>query len=72
MPKITIKFKVEGMDCDSCAKMIELDMEDIGVDAKCSYPKELLSVEYDENKTREDEIIKVIKSSGYKMKQVSS
>ena len=55
------------MDCTSCAAMIELDLEDVGVNAKCSYAKQSLDVEFDPKKVDEKEIKKVVESSGYKI-----
>lgn len=60
-------YKVNGMDCDACAKMIELDMEDLGVKALCSYPKQELKVEYDSEKISEEEIKEVIVNSRYNL-----
>ena len=55
-------YKIEGMHCASCASMIELDLEDIGIKAKCSYPNSSLEVEgkYDSKK-----VIETVKKSGY-------
>lgn len=58
-------YKIKGMDCDSCAKMIELDLEDIGVKAMCSYPKQELEVEYDPEKIDEGKVIEALNESGY-------
>lgn len=55
------------MDCTSCATMIELDLEDAGVKAKCSYPSESLEVEFDPTKTSENKIREILKSSGYSL-----
>lgn len=57
-------FKVKGMDCASCAKLIELDLEDAGIKAACSYAKETLEV-----KTPADlpKIKSVVENSGYKL-----
>ena len=60
-------YKVAGMDCASCASMIELDLEDVGVKAKCSFPKETLEVEFDPQEVKEEKIKEVIKSSGYNL-----
>ncbi len=60
-------YKVNGMDCASCAQMIELDLEDVGVKASCSYPKETLEVEFDPQKVPESKIKEVVKSSGYNL-----
>lgn len=56
------KYKIKGMDCDSCAKMIELDLEDAGIVCKCSYAKETLEIE---NEHDVKKIAEIIKKSGY-------
>lgn len=55
-------YKIKGMDCDSCAKMIELDLEDAGHKCKCSYANETLEIET-EHKT--EDIIEIVRASGY-------
>jgi Cu+-exporting ATPase len=61
-------FKVEGMHCASCAMVIESDLEDIGVNAICSYAKQTLDIEFDEKNVSEDKIKDVVKKSGYTCK----
>jgi copper chaperone CopZ len=62
------EFKVIGMDCPSCAMLIEGELEDAGVQtAKCSYAEEKLEVEYDENKVDEVKIEEVVKQTGYRL-----
>lgn len=63
-------YAVEGMHCTSCAIVIESDLEDIGVRASCSYAKQTLEVEYDEEKASEDLITQTAKNSGYIVKKV--
>lgn len=58
-------FKVDGMHCTSCALMIESDLEDAGVKARCNYAKETLEVEFDEKKIGEKKITEIVASSGY-------
>ncbi len=58
-------FKIEGMHCTSCALMIESDLEDAGVTAKCSYAKQTLEAEFDEKKISEKNIAAVVKKAGY-------
>jgi len=60
-------YKVEGMDCISCAAMIELDLEDAGIKAKCSFPKQTLEVEFDEGKTDDSKIKETVEASGYRL-----
>ncbi len=55
------------MDCASCAMVIEGELEDIGVTAKCSYAKELLEVEFDERKIPEKKIKEIVKNVGYEL-----
>lgn len=57
-------YKIKGMNCASCASMIELDLEDAGIKAKCSYPKSTVEVEEDGNFGK---IKKVVEKSGYKI-----
>lgn len=54
-----------GMDCTSCAMLIESDLEDAGVKAHCSYAKQILDVEFDEQMIQDSKIKEVVKSAGY-------
>lgn len=45
--------------------IIESDLEDANVKANCSYAKELLEVEFDEEKVTDEEIRNIVKVSGY-------
>ncbi|MBI1863930.1 heavy-metal-associated domain-containing protein [Candidatus Woesebacteria bacterium] len=60
-------YKVKNMHCESCASMIELDLEDVGVKAKCSYPNQSLEIEFDEKKLNEEKIKEIVKKSGYEL-----
>jgi copper chaperone CopZ len=60
-------FKIDGMHCTSCALLIESDLEDAGVKARCSYAKQTLTVEFDEKKLGDDTITKIIAKSGYRV-----
>jgi copper chaperone CopZ len=55
-------YKIDGMHCASCASMIELDLEDAGVSAKCSYAKGTLEVDGESDPKK---IVEIIKKSGY-------
>lgn len=62
------EYKVVGMDCTSCAMMIEAELEDAGVkNAKCSFADEKLEVEFEESEIEESEIIEVVKKTGYSL-----
>jgi len=60
-------YKVKGMHCVSCAKMIELDLEDKNVSAKCDFAKETLEVEYDDSKLKEEDVRNVVIEAGYSL-----
>ncbi len=57
-------FKVNGMDCASCAKLIELDLEDAGFKASCSYVTEMLEIEHEEE-VDSKKIKEIVAKSGY-------
>lgn len=60
-------YKIKGMDCDSCAKMIELDLEDAGHSCKCSYVTETLEIEHDHDVKK---IAEIVKKSGYTLEEI--
>lgn len=55
-------YKIKGMDCSSCAALIEMDLEDAGIKAKCSFPKETLEVEEEANPKK---VVEIVKKSGF-------
>lgn len=55
-------YKIKGMDCASCASLLEMDLEDVGIKAKCSYPKETLEVDSSANQKK---VLELVKSSGF-------
>jgi copper chaperone CopZ len=57
-------YKIEGMDCDACSKMIELDLEDAGIASSCNYAKKTLEINEGEDLKKVKEIVK---KSGYKL-----
>ncbi|MEK7497883.1 MAG: cation transporter [Patescibacteria group bacterium] len=65
MSKIKKTYKIKGMDCASCASLIEMDLEDAGIKANCSYPREILEVEFDPTETKEKQIEELVKKAGY-------
>lgn len=63
-------YKIEGMDCESCAKMIELDLEDAGITScKCSFSDQTLEVSQEHDK---DKVIEIVTKSGYSIKHNNS
>lgn len=61
------KLKIIGMHCTSCSMTIDFDLEDVeGVtSAKTSYARTETEVEFDEEKVSIDQIIKVVRKTGY-------
>ena len=59
-------YKVKGMDCVSCAMLIESDLEDEGVKCNCNFAKATLEV-HDHNPEVEVKIQNIIKSLGYEL-----
>lgn len=57
-------YKVVGMDCASCAMVIESDLEDIGIKASCSYAKQTIEISGSEIQ-KEADIKAVVKKAGY-------
>jgi len=55
-------YKIKGLECASCASLIEMDLEEKGIKCKCSYPKETLEIEeeYDLKLLKE-----IVNKSGY-------
>ncbi len=50
------------MHCDSCAKMIELDLEDEGINASCSFSKGILDVKNDHDSNK---VMEIVLKAGY-------
>ena len=50
------------MNCPSCASLLELDLEDVGIKAKCSYASSTLEADEKEDIKK---IVETVKKSGY-------
>lgn len=55
-------YKIKGMDCTSCASLLELDLEDAGIIAKCSYPKESLEIDGEHDPKK---VVEIVSKAGY-------
>ncbi|MDO8269067.1 MAG: heavy metal-associated domain-containing protein [Candidatus Levybacteria bacterium] len=64
----TVKLKIEGMHCTSCAMNIDFDLEDIkGVKkSQTSYARQETVVEFDDTITKQSDLINQVKKTGYK------
>jgi copper chaperone CopZ len=61
------QYKIIGMDCESCAKMIELDLEDAGIISRCDFAKKTLEVNAGEGKIKVGDIKDILSKSGCKI-----
>ncbi len=61
-------YKIEGMHCNSCERLIENKLKDKVGSVKASFRDEIVDIEFDEDKITEDEIKKGIKELGYEIK----
>lgn len=61
------KFKIEGMDCVSCALNIDMELEELqGVKStNTNYAKSELEIEFDPEKVDEKLILEAIKKLGF-------
>ncbi len=57
-------YKINGMDCASCASLLVMDLEDAGIAAKCSYNKETLEVD---KKSDQKKVEEIVKASGFSL-----
>lgn len=55
-------YKINGLDCASCASLVEMDLEDMGLKSKCSYAKQSLEIEGDHDY---EKVKSVLEKSGY-------
>ena len=58
-------YKVKGFDCASCASLLEMDLEDAGIKASCSYPRETVEIDGPHDPKK---VIDIVRKSGYSIK----
>jgi copper chaperone CopZ len=63
----TVSFKIDGMHCTSCSLTIDGELEDLEgvIDAKTSYAKSRVEIEYDKEKVGPTKLEQTIKGLGY-------
>lgn len=66
----TVKLKIDGMHCSSCAMMIDGDLEDMeGVErSSTKFAKSETEVEFEDSVIDLPKILESVKSSGYTAK----
>ncbi|KKQ49510.1 MAG: hypothetical protein US95_C0059G0008 [Candidatus Woesebacteria bacterium GW2011_GWB1_38_5] len=61
-----VKYKIIGMDCPSCAMLIESELEDVGIEARVSYAKQVLEID---DSVDLEKTVKIISGLGYKIEK---
>ena len=63
------EYQVSGMHCQSCPKLISMNIEELAGIKKVEANEKngVVKVEYDEKKTNAKEIAKKIETDGYKI-----
>jgi len=59
-------YKIKGMDCPSCAMLIESELEEAGIKCKCSYAKEELEIE---GEIIFEKVVTLVTGLGYKIEE---
>ncbi|MEK6937217.1 MAG: heavy-metal-associated domain-containing protein [Nanoarchaeota archaeon] len=62
-----LSLNIKGMHCKSCEELIKEDLQDMNVKADVDHKTGILNIEFDENKTKLDNIKEAIKKLGYKV-----
>jgi len=63
-----LKLDIQGMHCQSCAKMIEIELEEKVNNIKINSVSGKAEMDFDEDKISEKEIKNIIFKMGYKIK----
>ncbi len=64
-----IKLNIQGMHCGSCAKMIEMELEEKVNKIKVDSISGKAEIDFDDDKISESEIKDIILKMGYKIKE---
>ncbi len=65
-------FSIKGMNCNSCAMLIEKELNNKVNSVSASFSKEQAEIDFDENKISENEIKAVINKLGYEAEAIES
>lgn len=61
-------LKIGGMHCESCAKIIEMELENFVNSIKVNVSKGIAEIDFDERKISENRIKEIISKAGYSIK----
>lgn len=62
------KLIIEGMHCESCSKMIEMELEDKVNKISINIKTKEANIDFDNKKISKKDIISIIEKLGYKVK----
>lgn len=60
-------YKIDGMHCTGCAMLIEGELEDRGIVARCNFAKNIVEVEVDDNASIDDAVKQAVEAAGYRL-----
>ena len=55
------------MHCPSCVMLIEGELEDRGITGNCSYAKQIVEVEQEDNKNIDEKVREAVEGAGYSL-----
>lgn len=61
---------INGMHCSSCAKSIELELEDSVNSIKVDYNSSKCTLDFNEKRISKEQVIGIIENLGFKIKEV--
>ncbi len=67
--KTTKTYQIAGMHCASCAMLIEGELEDRGITARCSFAKQTLEVDAQDPDTIDAFVESAVTAAGYRLKK---
>lgn len=62
-------FKIEGMHCESCAKIIQMELEEKVNKILVDYKRGFAEVDYDHKKINDRQIAEMMIKLGYKVRK---
>ena len=60
-------FKIGGMNCQSCAKLIEMELENRANKISVNHETGKAEIDFDEKKISEQEIKEIIRKEGFEV-----
>ena len=67
----TMHISITGMHCSSCSRLISMDLEDIGVEAKIDEKHNTSEIVFDPSKVTKEQIFNQIRKTGYVAREMT-